>query len=577
MDTQDKRDLDRILNVLYKESPLAWYQIYTNLGIEKDRAEQLFLIGSAFNYLQVEHKGGQEYPTDNHYVGLTKDGIKFFALSNFSGTEKTVEPEPPKRYNLYISGSMGGFNLLDIDEEQLQIVVDAYLEGKAEFAIAGQNYHPKKFHTLKIFENTSSLNSRELKQIGRQEGSKRGFTGNFFSDEDLEEFGKELTMSIIGNAQFGSGKQINKVPVKQNNTSIDLSMENLQTVGASADDKPIFISYSWDSKDHEDHVFSFANELRKNGFNVDIDKIISQRKTSVNFTQMMHEAFVQSEHIIVVLSEGYKQKADTFQGGVGTEYRLILGEIDRFPRKYILVSFKGRDESIIPAGLNGRDVVDLSSNGLEPLFRKLTQQDEYVLSPISKNKPTLLKRQIAGFAEHQAKLNIKTETNKTSAELTAKRVEKKKQLLKDFSPWLNYKAGDQKKRFRMIIHSTESDTYPEQPMLPNFPPTWFAAEIYGYSYLGMEFCNENTQIYVDDHGNWNTEAAAHLKPLNVHVIRTIIYDDIVTWDMAGDGIYNCPHFYAVFTDGYPWAEIHYVDHNKKYPQFNSSNKIENAK
>ncbi|MBB6271902.1 hypothetical protein HDF26_002359 [Pedobacter cryoconitis] len=569
MDANDKKNLDRILNVLYKESPLAWYKIYSDLGLDKNLADHLFKIGFAFNYLQIEHKGMGEYPTDNHYVSLTSEGIQFFALQNFSGTDKTVEtPLPAQRFNVYINGSLGGFNLLDIDAEQLQLVVDAYLEGKQDFTIAGQNYRPKKFHTFKIFENASKRNSRELKKIGNEEGSKKGFMGRFFSDEDLEELGEDLTSSIIGNAQFGSGIVVSGSSAFRKQHDYNQSAE-------STNEKPIFISYSWDSQEHEDHVFSFANELRKNGFNVDIDKIISQRKTSTNFNQMMHEAFLQSEHIIVVLSKGYKEKSDSFQGGVGIEYRLILGEIDRHPRKYVLVSFLGRHDSIIPMGLTGRDVIDLSTAGLDPLFRKLTNQPEYVLSPVSKDKPSLPMREIASFAQHQAKINNTKSPDNTTVKLVAKRIEKKKELRKDFAGWLNHKKEDVKKRFRMIIHSAENDTYPDQPMLPNTHPTWFGTEIHGSSHLGMEFCDENTQIYLNGEGNWSTEPSDNLEATAVSVIKTIAYDDILAWDMDGDGIYNCPHFYVNFIDGLPWKDVYYVDQKRGNVHFNSRNKIEN--
>lgn len=572
MDANDKKDLDRILKVLYEESPFAWYKIYTDLGLTKTRADQLFKIGFAFDYLQVEHKGMLEYPTDNHYVGITKEGIRFFALENFSGTQKTEKNvTEPERFNVYINGSSGGFNLLDIDSAQLQVVVNTYLAGNPYFTIAGQHYHPIKFHTFKIFENGTRRNTKELKKQAQEEGSQNGFRNRYFSVEDLEELGADLTYQILGNSQFGSEKS-SAVQTHSNGISSPEKLRPLKKTSERTAEKPIFISYSWDNQVHEDHVFSFADELRKNGFNVDIDKIIRQRKTSTNFVQMMHEAFVQCDQIIVVLSGGYKIKADSFSSGVGTEYRLILGEIDKFPLKYILVSFQGRDDSIIPAGLAGIDIIDLSLS-FDPLFRKLTGQHEYELSPVSKNKPALAKREIAPFANHQNKIKSKTIPNASSQELLVKRIEKKKALKKDFAPWLDYKKEDVKKRFRMIIHSVENDTYPDQPMLPNVPATWFGAEIYGSSHIGIEFCNENTQLYVDENGHWSLKNSNQLTPRAVSVIKTISYDDIVAWDIDGDGIYNCPHFYANFINGFPWKDIFYVDHKKQYIRFDATNKI----
>ncbi|SOD13922.1 SEFIR domain-containing protein [Pedobacter xixiisoli] len=574
MDAKDKKDLDRILSFLYKGSSSAWYNIYTSLKLDKARADHLFKIGFAFDYLQIEHKGALEYPTDNHYVGITSAGIRFFSLSNFSGTERTEEENSePQKFNVYIGGSNGGFNLLDVDAQQLQIVVDAYLEAKPDFTIVGQTYHPKKFHSLKIFANNSGKSTRELKEIGLTNGSKQGFRGRFFNSEDLEEFGEDLTYSVIGNAQPGSGR-------KKGSTSVQLDMGTLPVANHSeaeteaSTDNPIFISYSWDSRNHEEHVISFANELRKNGFHVDIDKIISQRKTATNFNQMMHEAFLTSEFIIVVLSKGYKEKADTFKGGVGIEYRLILGEIDRHPKKYILVSFNGRDADIIPLGLDGRDIIDINSNGMEPLFRKLTDQHEFVLSSVSKQKPILTQRAILPFEQFQKQFSSKPSSEAEKSSLIAERIQKKNKLKKDFAKWLHYKKEDVKRRFRMIIHSSENDTYPEQPMIENVPPTWFGAEIHGASHLGMEFCNENTQIYVNDKNKWRLEPASNFEEINVSVIKTIVYDDIIAWDMEGDGIYNCPHFYVNFTNGLPWKDIYYINSKKPYMRFDTSNRTD---
>ncbi|WP_157282731.1 SEFIR domain-containing protein [Pedobacter antarcticus] len=83
--------------------------------------------------------------------------------------------------------------------------------------------------------------------------------------------------------------------------------ENLQPL--------IFISYCWESKDHEDHVISFANKLSSFGYHLEIDKIITQRHSSTHFIQMMEEGFFKSDKVIVILSEGYKVKADKFEGG----------------------------------------------------------------------------------------------------------------------------------------------------------------------------------------------------------------------------------------------------------------------
>jgi hypothetical protein len=401
MDLKHKKDLDRILRTLYKSSPQAWYSVYTDLGLEKDYADHLFNIGFAFDYLEIVHKGAREYPGDNHYVGITKEGVRFFSLDNFAKDSGPIEgSDEVQRYNLFINGSSGGFNVLDVDNVQLEIVVEAYLNGKGEFTIAGHNYHPKKFHIFKIYQNSSGMSERELKAIGKSEGSKRGLINRYFSTDDLEQFGKDITYSIIGNQHFGSKKDNSdkaSAEVEINSTSVP------EGATVNNTNPQIFVSYCWDNPEHEDHVLSFTNKLRQDGFNVDLDKIRSQSSTATNFDQMMHEAFASSEKIIIVLSEGYKKKADAFQGGVGVEYRLILGEINRFPNKYILISFNGRKDNIIPGGFVSRDIVDLSNLDFEPLYRKLTGKYKYKLSPIATSKPELDEKEIPPFEGFQKK------------------------------------------------------------------------------------------------------------------------------------------------------------------------------
>jgi hypothetical protein len=571
MDTKDKNDLDRILRMLYKDSPQPWFKIYSELDIEKSRADHLFKIGHAFDYLTVEHKGGNEFESDNHYVGITRNGTKFFALSNFSGESQPNSTRTmTSKFNVYINGSSGGMNLLDIDNEQLDIVVDAFLMGTPDFTLAGQYYRPKKFYTFKIFENNSKLNARELKNIGLDEGGHKGFNGKFFTETDLGEFGEDLTYRYVGNSQFGA-KSINQP--SQNQAKVVNQMGSLKALAVENHHPPIFISYCWDSDDHEDHVFSFAKKLRADGYHVDIDKIRSQKHSATNFIQMMEEAFSQSEKIIVVLSEKYKHKAERFIGGVGHEYRIILNEIDKKPMKYILVSFNGRDDTIIPNGFLGRDIVDLKSGSFNTLFRKLNEEPQYVLPPVSKERPKLVQREIQSFDHYQSKLTKANNADNQEAKIT-KRLAKKKQLSEDFAPWLNYKKEDVKRRFRMIIHSCENDIYPEQIVESKVNPTWFGAEIYGSNHLGLEFCNENSMVYVDEKGRWTDEQRQGLTARPVSVIKTILYDDILAWDMDGDGIYNCPHFYVLFSNGSPWKELVFIDQEKKYIRYVNDNKLD---
>ncbi|KAA2238770.1 hypothetical protein F0L74_21380 [Chitinophaga agrisoli] len=57
-------------------------------------------------------------------------------------------------------------------------------------------------------------------------------------------------------------------------------------------------------------------------------------RSSIDFSTMMNYAIQDSDKVVVVLSRAYKRKAEENKGGVGVEYNLILGDIDKHTNKY---------------------------------------------------------------------------------------------------------------------------------------------------------------------------------------------------------------------------------------------------
>ncbi len=160
----------------------------------------------------------------------------------------------------------------------------------------------------------------------------------------------------------------------------------------------VFISYSWDSPAHEDKVVRFTNYLRDNGFYAEVDKLLSQKESAIDFHKMMHQTMTNYQKIIIVLSSGYKQKAENFAGGVGTEYALIIKDIVDNPNKYILVSFEKLTNNILPLALKGREVLDLTITGKDKvLFHKLKNQPIYAFSEVAATTPTLTTLQPGPF------------------------------------------------------------------------------------------------------------------------------------------------------------------------------------
>ncbi len=160
----------------------------------------------------------------------------------------------------------------------------------------------------------------------------------------------------------------------------------------------VFISYSWDSDKHKDEILAFADYLRQKGYDTEIDRTLSQQQTATDFMRMMHEAMQNHKKVIVVLSNGYKTKAERFIGGAGKEYQLLLNDIDENPKKYILVCLDKRSTDLIPFGLTGRDVVDLTtSDGMTTLDYKLQDVDQISLSPVAATKQVLTPQRANSF------------------------------------------------------------------------------------------------------------------------------------------------------------------------------------
>lgn len=171
--------------------------------------------------------------------------------------------------------------------------------------------------------------------------------------------------------------------------------------------KDVFVTYSWDDEEHNDKVISFTNFLRDNGFEAEVDKLMSQRESATDFNKMMHQAMTDYKKVIVVLSKGYKEKAIAFKGGVGNEYNLIIKDIQQSKNKYILVSFDKISDDIIPLLFQGRQIIDLSiKENMNELFSKLMGEQIIEFSEVGKNKPNIAKKVIPPFEIKEKNVEI---------------------------------------------------------------------------------------------------------------------------------------------------------------------------
>lgn len=149
----------------------------------------------------------------------------------------------------------------------------------------------------------------------------------------------------------------------------------------------VFISYSWDSPEHKDWVTALANELRKNGIDAKIDEFITQRGT-VNLNRMMIENIRDTDYTLVVLTDKYAEKAESFKGGVGYETSLLVNEIGENIEKIIpIMRFEGDTRKAIPFYLKGVTYIDFSNDHnfydkLEELKYKILKKDRIEMEPL---------------------------------------------------------------------------------------------------------------------------------------------------------------------------------------------------
>lgn len=155
----------------------------------------------------------------------------------------------------------------------------------------------------------------------------------------------------------------------------------------------VFISYSWDSIEHQEWVINLANKLRSSGVEANIDKFATQKST-VNLNRMMIDNFRTNDYIIVVMSEKYAEKANENKGGVGFETTLLSNELNNKLDKIILIKRDNSDDDkVIPYMFKGIYYIDFSDNKdfetkFEELIYKIYKQDFYEVCPLGE-KPKL--------------------------------------------------------------------------------------------------------------------------------------------------------------------------------------------
>lgn len=157
----------------------------------------------------------------------------------------------------------------------------------------------------------------------------------------------------------------------------------------------VFVTYCWESSECQSKIRSLTFELRQAGENAEMHQLELQKETALQFQAMMLRKFKQAKKVIVVLSEGYKRKAENEEGGVFFEYKIILAEIDQNPSKYIFANFDNYSDKIVPIGFAKRFVMSLKNESdFHQILRKSQGVDEFHFGEVASTKPAILPEKI---------------------------------------------------------------------------------------------------------------------------------------------------------------------------------------
>ncbi|MFN8238585.1 MAG: toll/interleukin-1 receptor domain-containing protein [Chitinophagales bacterium] len=175
-----------------------------------------------------------------------------------------------------------------------------------------------------------------------------------------------------------------------------VQQEIVENIKIAAEVIPIvFISYSWDSQEHEDWIINLATKLRENGVNAILDKW-DLGPLGKPLPHFMEQSISKSQRVICVMTPNYKKKTENLAGGVGYEYSIITAEIFTDgvnTSKFIPLFRSGTEADAIPTVLRGRKYVDMRDDAqfdekfVHELLRDIHEEPKFKRPPIGK-KPT---------------------------------------------------------------------------------------------------------------------------------------------------------------------------------------------
>ena len=165
----------------------------------------------------------------------------------------------------------------------------------------------------------------------------------------------------------------------------------MNTQNFNPDDHPkVFISYSWDSREHINRILALADRLRLEGVDCDIDQYYRQIQLLESWPTWMRNQIKNADFVLLVCTQSYYKGfwRENYDGqGVPWEGAIITQDLYRKQMsndKYIPVFFtESGNSQYIPELLRSSSYYELDRQ-YEELYRHLTNQPDTPKAPLGK-------------------------------------------------------------------------------------------------------------------------------------------------------------------------------------------------
>lgn len=157
----------------------------------------------------------------------------------------------------------------------------------------------------------------------------------------------------------------------------------------------IFVSYSWSSPEHQDWVINLSESLMADGIDIVLDRweLREGADSHAFMERMVSDESVTK--IIMVIDDKYTERANSREGGVGTESTILSNELYTQKGKNKIVAVIAEPNAKKPTFYAGRIHVDLSDQDkyaeeYEKLVRWAYDKYQYEKPKILGNAPSFI-------------------------------------------------------------------------------------------------------------------------------------------------------------------------------------------